>query len=326
MVSRIALDGPRSRHNHHSVSEPDDAMNPALSPSRGRIILRVIVASLLVAIVGAAGWLIATWPSDPKYNGKPLTYWLEHYWPTPTNMGGSYILADPQSVEAIRNIGTNGIPTFLRLIRAQDSPIKLKLIALAQKQHLVTIEFSGRGLIYTGPPQPATPQKKRPRIKFTPAGVRNQWAAFGFGELRSAASNAVPSLTELLDDHPSQISQVSAIQALGAIGPAAGPAAPCIVRVLAGTNVADRGNCVWALGQIHAHPDLAVPALTDLLSDRSLAQAAAEALAQFGPAAEPAVPVLTELLDDPNSNVHRAATNALERITSATSDKGRADL
>jgi HEAT repeat protein len=284
-------------------------MNPALSSSRRRIIF---LASLLLAMLGAAVWLMATWPHEPSYNGKPLTYWLEHYWPPPPH-GGGIIVADPQSVEAIRNIGTNGILTLLRLIRADDSPLKLKLIALAQKQHLVTIEFSGGGLMHAVPLQPATPQKKQPRIKITPAVVRNQWAAFGFGELRSAASNAVPSLTELLEDHPSPISQVSAIQSLGAIGPAAGPAAPSIVRVLAGTNAVDRVGCVVALGQIHAHADLAVPALTDLLSDRSLAQAAAEALAQFGPEAGPAIPALIAILEGNHANSSRAAT-ALGRI------------
>ena len=39
--------------------------------------------------------------------------------------------------ERLRHIGTNAIPTLLRRLRAKDSPLTLRLVALAQKQHLL---------------------------------------------------------------------------------------------------------------------------------------------------------------------------------------------
>ena len=264
----------------------------------------------VIAVPVLTIWLTLTWPREPSYNGKSLTYWLEHYFPPPTSMIGSYVASDPQAVEAIRKIGTNGIPTLLRHIRAHDPPLKLKLVAFAEKQHLVTVEVPGGGVGYAIPLQPATPQKQkhRLRIQFTPAVVRHQWAELGFMLLGSAGSNAVPSLVEVLDAETWGTAQWSAVQALGAIGPAATPAAPAILRALAGTNNMDQGRCLWALGQIHGHPESVVPVLIKHLNQRNFEQVAAEALGQFGPEAAPAVPDLIRILDRNDATSTRAAS------------------
>jgi hypothetical protein len=90
----------------------------------------------VIAVPALTLWLTLTWPREPSYNGKPLTYWLGHYFPPPTGSVGPGVAPDPQAVEAFRSIGTNGIPTLLRHIRAHDAPLKLKLIAFAEKQRL----------------------------------------------------------------------------------------------------------------------------------------------------------------------------------------------
>jgi hypothetical protein len=45
---------------------------------------------------------------------------------------------ESNQVAAIRAIGTNGIPTLLRMLRAQDSAIKAKLAVLLRKQTFVS--------------------------------------------------------------------------------------------------------------------------------------------------------------------------------------------
>src|ERR1035437_192656 len=198
---------------------------------------RILLIALLLAVLGGMAWLMSSWPREPVYQGKPLTYWLERYYPpAPKTPSGGLVFPDPEAVEAIRHIGTNAIPTLLRMTRAHDSTLKRKLIALAQKQHFVP-------------------------IRFTAPWDQNSRARFGFSELGSAASNAVPALIEILDSNFSPSSQESAASALGFIGPAARQAVPSLVRTLASTNGFNRFTFVIALGSIHAEPQLAVPAL-----------------------------------------------------------------
>ena len=45
----------------------------------------------------------------------------------------------------LQQIGTNAIPTLLRMLRARDSSFKLKLISLAQKQHFIKFDFVPAG-------------------------------------------------------------------------------------------------------------------------------------------------------------------------------------
>ena len=74
--------------------------------------------------------------------------------------------------EAIRSIGTNAIPTLLQMLRATDPPLKIKLVALAQRQHLI-------------------------KIRYTPAESLNAAAASGFHVLYSKGQTAVPALIEI---------------------------------------------------------------------------------------------------------------------------------
>src|SRR5258708_4833537 len=100
-------------------------------------ILFMIVA---IAIVGAIAWWMSV-PKEPVYQGERLTTWLQAYALhnlTPGNMAAT-MEREKRTDEAVRFIGTNAIPTLLRLLRAKDSALKLKFIRLAQKQHVVAI-------------------------------------------------------------------------------------------------------------------------------------------------------------------------------------------
>ena len=87
--------------------------------------------------------------------------------------------------EAIRSIGTNAIPTLLQMLRATNPPLKIKLVALAQRQHLI-------------------------KIRYTPAESLNAAAASGFHVLYSKGRTAVPASIEIAKE--SRFPATSAVQ------------------------------------------------------------------------------------------------------------------
>src|SRR5687767_2314706 len=82
----------------------------------------MILAGVLVVVgVGLAIWG-ASDPPEPVYEGRKLTSWLERHVPNtsadpPYNSPGWH-----KAEEALRRIGTNGIPTLLPMLRADDPP------------------------------------------------------------------------------------------------------------------------------------------------------------------------------------------------------------
>ena len=100
-----------------------------------RVKIAVMVA--LVALLGVIAWPAFDAGDDPLYKGRTLTSWLKSWY----RIDGGKLIFNQQSEEAIRQIGTNGIPTLLRLLRARDSAFKIKVINLLQWQHVVDLRF-----------------------------------------------------------------------------------------------------------------------------------------------------------------------------------------
>ena len=96
--------------------------------------------------------------------------------------------------EAVRQIGTNAIPTLLRLLRMKDSAMKTRVITLARSQHIINIqcEYAGRW---------------------------NQIAAYAFSCLGTNAQTAVPALLRIAEENISPTSRSYAIETLGWIRP-----------------------------------------------------------------------------------------------------------
>ena len=146
----------------------------------------VFAAGLLAAVI--AGTLyVAFLPKEPSYNGKPLTYWLKHYqsvrWHDPNDA------KLVESREAIRHIGTNAIPTFLRMLRAKDSALKTKLMEWNDEHDSL-------------------------HLHFVPAEDQNMLAAAGFYCLRELATNAIPALINIYKHKYSPYSKSGADSAL----------------------------------------------------------------------------------------------------------------
>jgi HEAT repeat protein len=165
------------------------------------------------------------------------------------------------------------------MLRARDTPFKLRLIALAQRQRFL-------------------------KIRHTTALDQSRQAADAIETLGPSAAPAVPQLMQLFDENPNYWSRQLAAQMFGQIGTAAAPAIPTLLRGLTDSNMFVRNNSASALAVIHAQPDLVVPELIKRLSDPEAVVRAnsAKALGRYGPQAHAAVPALTELFHKEQTN------------------------
>jgi hypothetical protein len=137
-----------------------------------------------------------------------------------------------------------------------------------------------------------------------------------------AAAAADPLATLLAGSEPTQLSLAS--HALARIG---APAAKPLIALLKKDNQTVRAHALYVLRQLEVDAGDAVPALMDLLRDRSplLRRMSALTLGRIGPAADRAVNALVALSDDPDRRVRLSAAlavvqlrrddpNALERL------------
>jgi HEAT repeat protein len=251
---------------------------------------RILFIAMFVVVLGGVAWVVFRphGPPEPTYQGKPLSYWLRGY-------RGSFNAPTPRDADkALDNIGTNAIPTLLRLLQEPEDPKwKLKLIAMVQKQHLIKTDF-------------------------VTAPQRNLAAALAFSYLGDKASNAVPALVEILDReitvYPSK--PWLAGTALGGMGRAARPAATLLSRAATNGDPGLRDCALTFMGSIRAEPGTEVPILANALIDQNtnVRVTAAKALGNYGADAKAAVPALAEALKNPDINVRVAATNSLKKI------------
>ncbi len=228
-------------------------------------------------------------PEEPVYQGKTLSEWLKIYITTDVN---------PEEFNkagaAVRKIGTNGIPTLLRMIRRSDSNFKKQLKALAEKQDYFTFEFEDP--------------------EFTRA-----LAFWGFVILRDEAIIAVPELITLVKHPVGDDGRTDAIAALGTIGPSARDAVPSLMAIAGDPKDPDRWQAFSSLIEIRSSLESVVPVLVRASRepDENVRRNAVIFLSKIGRAAQLAAPALIAALSDPSIRVRETATNALRRIDPA---------
>lgn len=238
---------------------------------------RIKAGLLSVAVVGLLLWK-AGQPSEPRYEGKTLSHWLEAGLLDRSSANPPRIMGPwcKKAEEAVRHFGTNAVPTLLRLLRAKDPPpAMLKVLDQLRKQSLV-------------------------RIRYRYAIERNQKAGFAFEILGPNAACAVPALIEIYEDGQSPFSQHCAAEVLGSMGPAAEAAIPALLRNLTNRDYDVCRATVWAIGEIGGEPSVIVPALRGVLKDPRIdvRDAAMVSLAAFGGHARSAVPEVLAAFTD----------------------------
>src|SRR5262245_14078553 len=103
---------------------------------------RLLITALLVA--GAVGFFL--WrhlvAREPTFEGRPLTRWLDHHVPSSAAIPPYGSPGWNKAHEAIRNIGTNGIPTLLKMIGTRDlPPFLLKLMEAMRRHGFIQIRY-----------------------------------------------------------------------------------------------------------------------------------------------------------------------------------------
>ena len=241
-----------------------------------RTALNLVVAVLLLVALVAVGWLVCQRPPpEPVYQQQPLSYWLAAY------DSGNYKLAHPngpapptrtQSDAAIRAMGTNALPTLLRMIQEPISGPREKVFRLLQKYHVI-------------------------KAGYLPDGRHNFAAYGGFTALGPTVSNALPQLIMIFDHNHSAFVQMAVPVIIAQAGPAGRPAIPSLLRGAVHTNFLVRYDSIYALGCIHAEPEIVVPVLIKALNDSvpMVRKQSASALGKYGTNAVSAVPALLAL-------------------------------
>lgn len=146
------------------------------------------------------------------------------------------------------------------------------------------------------------------------------------GSIHDDAEEVIPRLVDLIDKNftnPQYDLVYFALDSVGKFKTKAASAVPAIVRCLDHPETSVRGNAILALSEIHAHPELAVPALIEHLETtktktldekRMIYTYTFSALGRFGPEARSAVPTLLRSVNDADLDIRGNARGALKDI------------
>lgn len=253
------------------------------------------------------GWLRFR---EPIYQGRRLSSWLEELGRSWPGQGSE------QSAQAIREIGTNALPHIINAIKANDPPIKVKLVGLLRRQNLIKFQFR-------------MADEKRDR------------AYKALLVLRSEAKSAIPEIGRMLDE--GYLAGI-ATTALFAIGK---DSIPELVAACGHTNPSVRAQAAFVLSKLMpggggytttyfpAGSTNAVSRFALTLGDNDIAamganlghpspavrRASAEALGWHSGIAKPALAALLKALEDPDKEVSKAAAEALKAVNPAEARK-----
>ena len=286
-----------------------------MKPGQKRILC--LTAVVLVGVVAVFVW--KAWrPSEPVYQGKTLSAWVEQWQssriqvPTFENDPAAKTAkeAREQAQEAILQIGSNGIPHLLRLIRSEE---------------LATTSWLKRTL----------PDSWLERLGLEDdEGKINEIGSDGLYILGTNASPAVPALMDLLSTELTR-SPVDAkriwlvVSPLSSMKDGADPAIPLLIECLTNSNLFVRRAAAMSLGGFYHKPEIVVPALVNFLTlqnksqqpDRLDEEDTINSIGMFGTNAALAAPALIGYLTDPDPAFRELATNWLRRVDPSAAER-----
>lgn len=298
---------------------------------RGRWIIGSLIGLGVAALVTA---LIFRDPPEPRYQGKPLSYWVDSFngnLPGLSGPNSRYQSQVPRISEAVRAMDTNAIPFLIKWMQYRPSRLMVRTRALILKAPAsVQLTWFGRSVLEMR------------------AEYRADAAAECFQFVRKdAAVIAIPMLVELVNDPLRPAISMRAVTALSYCGrEGLLSLVPFLTNSVLSTNASacmppglrqfrlpdvpllaslikqhdpQALNAVLALGWMHTGAHMAVPVLAEALHhpNANVRGQAANALSYFRLEAVPALPALKEATHDTNKWVADAATKTLEEIERA---------
>ncbi len=195
---------------------------------------RWVVALLLIAVLGVAGWYLFRHFGEPRYEGQPLSYWFREYCLAKTDQP-YHDDDEDKAVEALTNIGTNALPYLLKeaFKTNEDSSFRTNLNEFFKEfpeswrlPRFVTrrdYSMNASGAIRViNPSAGAILPLMQTELAQTNTPSHSEAITILFG-VTNGQENLVPYFTKALQDS-NQNDQVTAIYALGRIGPKAAAA------------------------------------------------------------------------------------------------------
>lgn len=231
----------------------------------------ILVVALIAVLMGVAIFR----SSEPSYQGRSLTSWLEQYQMAEDGEGQPSLV---EAQTAIRAIGAKkALPHLFRMIEARDGPMHYWL------------------------------DENIPMLKLRSAGKINELGFCGFKALGTAATPGIPKLMHFAAD-PSHRS-AWAVSCLGAIGP---PGAAGVTGALTNSDWVVRATAVIELRNVEPDDLVLVGQLTAAVGDTNtlVHRRAIYLLCSETNHPEEIVPILSQALNDPYSEAryHAALT------------------
>lgn len=224
--------------------------------------------------------------SEPTYSGRALSEWLLELKKSPSSdevLAGIQQHLDTETIyqnkknqdeNAIRQIGTNGIPTLLDILGAKNRNVKKVVLKLQSKELQEEYNYN----------------------KDAKVEDLRSLAVDGFAILGTNAESAVPQLDKLFHDSETRF---QAIRALTKVGPAG---FSVLTNALADKDSAVRNNLIWVIGE-EGGGDLKVVTklLINALKDPDSVNRGNAATFLAGKDSS-AIPALIKLLDEDHKN------------------------
>lgn len=266
-------------------------------------------AFLLIGLMALLVW--KPWiPSEPVYQGKTLTSWLElSLWGTTEDSSEPNGASRAEAEEAIRHIGMKGIPFLLNLMSSEEPAIKPWF-------------------------RTNTPSSWHRKLGLEqPYGdsTRKFLGANGLAVLGTNAGAAVPELMKILSletsrNPPDPDCIHLPFFVLTKIGSDAVPAIPLLIECLTNATWEVRDNAAHTLSKMRQKPEVVVPALILFLKlknqpDRIGEEQTPVRLGLYGSDGSWATSALVSCLTNTDPVLRGAATNMLRQIDPLAADR-----
>jgi HEAT repeat protein len=270
-----------------------------------------LLAIILIGIVAAVLWVTRS-PNEPTYQNKSLHAWLRDL------QIGDASTSDPDAARlAFREMGTNAIPSLVKIIESGGPPVQRAVLKFNQKQSVVKLPFGQPwnqtmaatwALCAMGtnarPALPALTNLLLHTNELIPSAI----------VLASIGSDAIPILLATLTNKDWRIRDAVAA-GLGYARADADVVVPALIARLQ-DNQQVQYTAAISLGELHAKPEAVVPALTNAFpsADSLLRRLILGSLGQFGGQATQAMPTIITALKDENEDVRGNAAWAFKQI------------